>query len=134
VGPRAGLDIVSKSKIPSPRRESNTDHAIVQPVASRYTCGSSSAHNISYLTAYNLSSTKSMAQVLELVKKLISLWKLQCNYHVHNTVPMDLTLRLLNTVCPFKSYFSKIRSEIMFPSLRRSPTWLLSLMLLTIFF
>jgi hypothetical protein len=37
VGPRAGLDMVSKRKIPSPRRESNSDHPIVQPVASRYT-------------------------------------------------------------------------------------------------
>jgi len=33
VGPRAGLDMVSKRKIPSPRQESNPDHAIVQPVS-----------------------------------------------------------------------------------------------------
>jgi hypothetical protein len=33
VGLRAGLDPVSKRKIPSPRRESNPDHAVVQPVA-----------------------------------------------------------------------------------------------------
>jgi hypothetical protein len=37
VGPRAGLDMVSKRKIPSPRSESNPNHPIVQPVASRYT-------------------------------------------------------------------------------------------------
>jgi hypothetical protein len=37
VGPRAGLDTVSKTKIPSPREESNPDHPIVQPVSSRYT-------------------------------------------------------------------------------------------------
>jgi hypothetical protein len=37
VGPRAGLDAVSKRKIHSPRRESKPDHPIVQPVASRYT-------------------------------------------------------------------------------------------------
>jgi hypothetical protein len=37
VGPRASLDTVSKRKIPSPHRESNSDHPIVQPVASRYT-------------------------------------------------------------------------------------------------
>jgi hypothetical protein len=36
MGPRAGLGMVSKRKIPSPRRESNPDHPIVQPVASRY--------------------------------------------------------------------------------------------------
>jgi hypothetical protein len=36
-GSGAGLDTVSKRKIPSPRRESNPDHPIVQPVASRYT-------------------------------------------------------------------------------------------------
>jgi len=37
VGSRAGLDMASKIKIPSPRRESKPDHPIVQPVASRYT-------------------------------------------------------------------------------------------------
>jgi len=37
VGPRAVLDAVEKRKIPSPRRESNPDHPIVQPVASPYT-------------------------------------------------------------------------------------------------
>jgi hypothetical protein len=37
MGPRAGLDAVSKKKILNPRRESNPDHSIVQPVASRYT-------------------------------------------------------------------------------------------------
>jgi hypothetical protein len=37
VGPRAGLNTVSKRKIPSPRRESNPDHPIFQPVASRHT-------------------------------------------------------------------------------------------------
>jgi hypothetical protein len=35
VGSRAGLDMESKRKNPSPRRESNADHPIVQPVASR---------------------------------------------------------------------------------------------------
>jgi hypothetical protein len=34
---RAGLDVVSKRKIHSPCLESNPDHTIVQPVASRYT-------------------------------------------------------------------------------------------------
>jgi hypothetical protein len=37
VGPRAGLDMVSKRKFPSPHRESNPDHPIVQPLTSRYT-------------------------------------------------------------------------------------------------
>jgi hypothetical protein len=37
VGPRAGLDAVSKRKIPSPRWESNPDHQIAQPVVSRHT-------------------------------------------------------------------------------------------------
>jgi hypothetical protein len=46
VGPRAGLDKVSKRKIPSPRRESNPDRPIVQPVASRYTDWSIPAHNL----------------------------------------------------------------------------------------
>jgi hypothetical protein len=32
VGPRAGLDTVSKKKIPSPYRDSNTDHPNVQLV------------------------------------------------------------------------------------------------------
>jgi len=36
VGPRAGLDMVSKRKIPNPRGESNPDYPIVQFVASRY--------------------------------------------------------------------------------------------------
>jgi hypothetical protein len=31
VGPRAGLDVVSKRKIPSPLRESNPDQPIAQP-------------------------------------------------------------------------------------------------------
>jgi hypothetical protein len=33
VGPRAGIE----EKMPSPRRESNPDHPILQPVTSRYT-------------------------------------------------------------------------------------------------
>jgi len=37
VGSRAGLEMVSKRHIPSPHRESNPDHPILQPVASRYT-------------------------------------------------------------------------------------------------
>jgi hypothetical protein len=37
VGPRAGLDTMSKRKIPSPRQELNPDHPIVQPIASHYT-------------------------------------------------------------------------------------------------
>jgi hypothetical protein len=36
VDPRAGLDMLSKRKIPSPRQESKLDHPTVQPVASRY--------------------------------------------------------------------------------------------------
>jgi len=37
VGPRAGLVVVCKRKIPSPRRDSNPDYPIIQPVARRYT-------------------------------------------------------------------------------------------------
>jgi hypothetical protein len=37
VSPKSCLDTVSKGKFPSPRRESNPDHPLVQPVASRYT-------------------------------------------------------------------------------------------------
>jgi hypothetical protein len=37
MGPRTGLDVVWKRKIPSPRQESNLDHPIVQPISSRYT-------------------------------------------------------------------------------------------------
>jgi hypothetical protein len=37
VAPRAGLDMVSKRKIPSHCWESNSDHLIVQPIASWYT-------------------------------------------------------------------------------------------------
>jgi hypothetical protein len=37
VGPRAGLDMMSKRKIPSPHRDSNLDNPIFQPVVSRYT-------------------------------------------------------------------------------------------------
>jgi hypothetical protein len=37
MGPRAGLDLASKRKIPSHRRESKPNHPIVQPVASHYT-------------------------------------------------------------------------------------------------
>jgi len=37
VGPSAGLDAVVKRKILSPRRHSNPDHAIVQPIVSHYT-------------------------------------------------------------------------------------------------
>jgi len=36
VGPRAGLDVVVKRKIPSPRRESNPRTSIVQLVAPRW--------------------------------------------------------------------------------------------------
>jgi hypothetical protein len=44
VGLRAGLDTVSKRRIPSPRRESNPDHPIFHPVASRYTDWAIPAH------------------------------------------------------------------------------------------
>jgi hypothetical protein len=37
VGPRTGLDMVAKCKIPSPLQDSNPIHPIVQPVVSRYT-------------------------------------------------------------------------------------------------
>jgi hypothetical protein len=37
VDPRAGLDMVSKRKIPSTCQESNPNHPIVQPIASCYT-------------------------------------------------------------------------------------------------
>jgi hypothetical protein len=40
MGPRAGLDTVSKRKTPSSGRDSNPDHPVVQPVVSRYTGGS----------------------------------------------------------------------------------------------
>jgi hypothetical protein len=44
---RAGLDtVVSKRKIISPHRESNSDHPIVQPVASGYTDWDISASDI----------------------------------------------------------------------------------------
>jgi hypothetical protein len=46
VGPRTSLDMVSKRKIPSPRRESNPDHPIVQPIASRYTDRAIPAHAV----------------------------------------------------------------------------------------
>jgi hypothetical protein len=44
VGPRAGLDVVAKRKIPSPRRESNPDHRLVQSVTSPYTDWAIPAH------------------------------------------------------------------------------------------
>jgi hypothetical protein len=37
VGPSAGLDTLSKRKIPSPRRDSYQDNPTVQTVVSRYT-------------------------------------------------------------------------------------------------
>jgi hypothetical protein len=37
MGLKTGLDVMSKRKIPSPRRESNPDHLISQPVANHYT-------------------------------------------------------------------------------------------------
>jgi hypothetical protein len=36
VSPKAGLDAVSKRKIPSICRDSNPDHPMVQPIVSRY--------------------------------------------------------------------------------------------------
>jgi hypothetical protein len=45
-GPRAGLNTASKRKIPSPRRESNPEHPIVQPVANRLTNGAIPPVNI----------------------------------------------------------------------------------------
>jgi len=35
-GPRVGLDMVSKRKIPSPHWELNPDHLIIQPIVSHY--------------------------------------------------------------------------------------------------
>jgi len=32
VGPRTGLDMVLKKKIPSPHQESNPDHPVIQPI------------------------------------------------------------------------------------------------------
>jgi hypothetical protein len=37
VGPRAGLDTEARGKILCPRRESNPDRPVVQPVARHYT-------------------------------------------------------------------------------------------------
>jgi hypothetical protein len=37
VGPRAGLDIEARGKVLCPRRESNPDHPVVQPVVRHYT-------------------------------------------------------------------------------------------------
>jgi hypothetical protein len=37
MGHRTGMDTVSKRKIPSPCRDLNPDHPIVQPIVSRYT-------------------------------------------------------------------------------------------------
>jgi hypothetical protein len=37
VGPRAGLDTEDTGKIPCPRRESNPDRPVVQPVVTHYT-------------------------------------------------------------------------------------------------
>jgi hypothetical protein len=36
MGPRTGMDMVLKRKNSQPRRESNPNHPIVQPLASRY--------------------------------------------------------------------------------------------------
>jgi hypothetical protein len=47
VGPRVGLDAMSKRKIPSPRRDSNPDHPITQLVGIRYTDGAVPAVRIS---------------------------------------------------------------------------------------
>jgi hypothetical protein len=44
VDPRTVLDAVVKRKIPSPRRESNHETPIVQPVAMRYTDWAITAH------------------------------------------------------------------------------------------
>jgi hypothetical protein len=46
VGSRAGLDAVAKRKIPSPSRNSNSDHPIFQPVVTRYTDWAVSALNL----------------------------------------------------------------------------------------
>jgi hypothetical protein len=50
MGPTAGQDAVSKRKIPSPRRESNLDHPIVQPVVSRYETPFLTCVMIKYIT------------------------------------------------------------------------------------
>jgi hypothetical protein len=44
VGPRASLDMVSKTKIPNPYQESNPDHLNIQPIASCYTDQAILAH------------------------------------------------------------------------------------------
>jgi hypothetical protein len=68
VGPRASLDAVSKGKIPSPRRESNSDHPIFQPVASRYTDWAIPAllHGI---TPYNLTELRNPFPMCKLIPK-----------------------------------------------------------------
>jgi hypothetical protein len=45
-GPSAGLDTVSKTKIPIPRRDSNPNYPIVQPVVSRYKSFSCKQENV----------------------------------------------------------------------------------------
>jgi hypothetical protein len=49
VGPRVGLDMVSKRNIPSPCWELNPDHPIIQPIASRYTNRTIPALHIDYI-------------------------------------------------------------------------------------
>jgi hypothetical protein len=79
VGPRAGLDAVSKRKIPSLRRESNPYHPIVQPVASRYTnwvipaSSSSSSSSSSKLGFVHHQLVKNMDQWQVLVNMVTNL-------------------------------------------------------------
>jgi hypothetical protein len=49
VDPRGGLNTVVKRKIPSPRRDSNPDHPIVQPSQSVYRLSYPDEHVISNL-------------------------------------------------------------------------------------
>jgi hypothetical protein len=71
-GPRAGLDAVSKRKIPIPRRDSNPDYPIVQAVVSRYTDWAIPASyvRLSHTKILNVSSTLTDASVGKLAREV----------------------------------------------------------------
>jgi hypothetical protein len=86
VGPRAVPDAVVKTKIPSPRRESNTSTPIVQSVAQRYTDWAITALGL----LYKLSKFQFSPSIIKLISSFLPNRKFRVTVEGELSTPRDV--------------------------------------------